>query len=49
MTVTGSAPERRVKDPELPVGETVVEEDGQLPEPDDGHADGLRAGRVADP
>ena len=28
MTVTGSAPERRVKDPKLLVGETVVEEAG---------------------
>jgi vancomycin resistance protein YoaR len=28
MTVTGSAPERRVKDRTLPIGETVVEESG---------------------
>ena len=31
MTVTGSAPERRVKDKTLPVGETVVEEEGSSP------------------
>ena len=31
MTVTGSAPERHVKDPELPVGETVIEEAGSSP------------------
>ena len=31
MTVTGSAPDRRVKDKTLPVGETVVEEEGSSP------------------
>jgi vancomycin resistance protein YoaR len=31
MTVTGSAPVRRVKDKTLPVGETVVEEEGSSP------------------
>jgi vancomycin resistance protein YoaR len=31
MTVTGSVPERRVKDPSLPAGETVVEESGSSP------------------
>jgi vancomycin resistance protein YoaR len=31
MTVTGSAPVRRVKDPKLPVGKTVVEESGSSP------------------
>jgi vancomycin resistance protein YoaR len=31
MTVTGSPPVRRVKDPTLPVGQTVVEESGSSP------------------
>jgi hypothetical protein len=31
MTVIGSAPVRRVKDPTLPVGETVVEQSGSSP------------------
>ena len=31
MIVTGSPPVRRVKDPKLPVGETVVEESGSSP------------------
>jgi vancomycin resistance protein YoaR len=31
MTITGTAPVRRVKDPTLPVGKTVVEESGSSP------------------
>jgi len=31
MTITGSPPQRRVKDKTLPVGETVVEEEGSSP------------------